>query len=366
MPIIYYMQLRLRRYRLRLRTTTWWIMLLPIVLVFTAGLLLMSEYEFSNSEGNIKSAWDYTWWFLVTAFTVGYGDRFPVTPEGRIIGITVMLTSIATVTLAVSKGIDWIIEQRRKHVKGEGILDEDISDHIVILGSYIPGLTEELVAELQAGNQHETIALVVDLTGATENPLAAAGVLFFRGDLQGDALERCGLQRAGRIIAYGATDEQSFVLAMTARDLNKNAHTVAVAHQLSYLRTIVERFNRQDVSTVDIVCVQAGGTALIVNELRSPGVQAYLNSITSDADGDGVGQHHLDVPEEIPEISYQDFNNFLVSHGARLDAAGPIDCSSTPNPLPTFIEGGNRVYYVGPTVEVSDADWSDLIEATLA
>ena len=38
--------------------------------------------------------WDGVWWAVVTVTTVGYGDLYPHTVPGRIIGIVVMLLGI--------------------------------------------------------------------------------------------------------------------------------------------------------------------------------------------------------------------------------------------------------------------------------
>lgn len=45
------------------------------------------------------SAWDGFWWAITTVTTVGYGDVYPRTDEGRVIAMTVMLVGIGFVAL---------------------------------------------------------------------------------------------------------------------------------------------------------------------------------------------------------------------------------------------------------------------------
>ena len=40
---------------------------------------------------------DALWWALTTVTTVGYGDRCPITGEGRIIGGILMVVGIGTI-----------------------------------------------------------------------------------------------------------------------------------------------------------------------------------------------------------------------------------------------------------------------------
>jgi voltage-gated potassium channel len=66
-----------------------------VVLTIIAGGTAFASVE----EG--ASQWDGIWWAIVTMATVGYGDVYPVTDGGRIIGIAVMLTGIAFLTVLV-------------------------------------------------------------------------------------------------------------------------------------------------------------------------------------------------------------------------------------------------------------------------
>jgi voltage-gated potassium channel len=46
-------------------------------------------------------AWDGIWWAVTTMTTVGYGDQFPETAEGRVLAIVVMLVGIGFVTMLI-------------------------------------------------------------------------------------------------------------------------------------------------------------------------------------------------------------------------------------------------------------------------
>jgi voltage-gated potassium channel len=66
---------------------------LVLLVVEVAGALIYYA-ERQGTEANIGSAGDAVWWALVTITTVGYGDRFPTTELGRIIGVFLLFAGI--------------------------------------------------------------------------------------------------------------------------------------------------------------------------------------------------------------------------------------------------------------------------------
>jgi voltage-gated potassium channel len=58
-----------------------------LLLIFTSIAILQVE---TAPDSNIKSAEDAIWWTYSTMTTVGYGDKYPVTTEGRIIAMVLM------------------------------------------------------------------------------------------------------------------------------------------------------------------------------------------------------------------------------------------------------------------------------------
>jgi voltage-gated potassium channel Kch len=67
---------------------------LVFVVVEVAGASIFAV-ESGDPNANIRTAGDALWWGLVTITTVGYGDRVPVTPGGRVIGVFLLFSGIA-------------------------------------------------------------------------------------------------------------------------------------------------------------------------------------------------------------------------------------------------------------------------------
>ena len=70
--------------------TLYLIVFLGIFTLEVIGLLEL-YFEKDATGANITTGGDAIWWGYVTATTVGYGDQYPVTRGGRIVG-TLMLT----------------------------------------------------------------------------------------------------------------------------------------------------------------------------------------------------------------------------------------------------------------------------------
>jgi voltage-gated potassium channel len=65
-----------------------------VLCVLQFGALAVLRAELYAPNANIKTASDAIWWTFVTITTVGYGDRFPTSNWGRIIGIFVMIAGV--------------------------------------------------------------------------------------------------------------------------------------------------------------------------------------------------------------------------------------------------------------------------------
>ena len=62
-----------------------------LLVAFSSVSILICE---QHGDGNIRTAEDAVWWSVSTLTTVGYGDKVPVTTEGRILAMALMIAGV--------------------------------------------------------------------------------------------------------------------------------------------------------------------------------------------------------------------------------------------------------------------------------
>jgi len=83
-------------------------------IALTGTALLVWAIERQAPGANIHTLPDAIWWAFTTVSTVGYGDRFPVTPEGRAIAIVLMVLGIGLFGLIAATLSSFFVEQQHK------------------------------------------------------------------------------------------------------------------------------------------------------------------------------------------------------------------------------------------------------------
>jgi voltage-gated potassium channel len=73
--------------------------------------------ERSVEGSNIKTFGDGLWWAITTVTTVGYGDRFPTTTEGRILAVMLMLVGISLVGVITASVASWFVRLSQEESK---------------------------------------------------------------------------------------------------------------------------------------------------------------------------------------------------------------------------------------------------------
>ena len=66
---------------------------------------------------NIKSFGDGLWWAVTTVTTVGYGDKYPTTTEGRFLAVALMIMGISLMGVITASVAAWFVKMGQEDSK---------------------------------------------------------------------------------------------------------------------------------------------------------------------------------------------------------------------------------------------------------
>jgi voltage-gated potassium channel len=81
---------------------------LIVILLLTFCSIAVLHFE-TVPTSNIQSAEDAIWWSCTTFTTVGYGDKYPVTREGRLVAVVLMAGGICVLGILSGLFASWFI-----------------------------------------------------------------------------------------------------------------------------------------------------------------------------------------------------------------------------------------------------------------
>ncbi|MBL1078016.1 potassium channel family protein [Nocardia sp. 2] len=112
------------------------------VLLILLCSLAMYDAERDAPESNIQNFGDAAWWSVVSVTTVGYGDRYPVTVEGRLVALVLMTFGIGLISFAIGTTTSWVMDK----LKTVEVSAERTDREIAVLVEEIRSLRAEVSA----------------------------------------------------------------------------------------------------------------------------------------------------------------------------------------------------------------------------
>ena len=88
------------------------------ILTLTAIVVAAAAMQAFGSK-EYDSLWDSTWWAVVTVTTVSYGDLYPTTIQGRLVGIVLMFVGIGFLSLLTASIASRSVREERIDEHGE-------------------------------------------------------------------------------------------------------------------------------------------------------------------------------------------------------------------------------------------------------
>lgn len=324
-----------RKALFKLYDHAWLTLLITITISYIFGLLGMIAFSETNIIDN------YSWWFVVTITTVGYGDFFPITTGGKIIAAFIMASGIGAVAIIIGKLSELIISLAHKKNKGLGIMS--IENHTLLMG-YRKGSTEKVIAELLANNPDEKIILCSE--EQETNPLNNSEVGFIRGELSSeDVLTRSSAQQAKSIIIHGRDDNQTFITAYAIRDINHSAHMVCYLNNEEHF-TKITKLPANDRSLNQVILPV--NVFLMAQELQDRESSTVIQQLISNLHGENLYRFDIDEASNFTIDFKNVFFNMKLKYNAMALAIKDTEVIVNPS-LDTPMRPGMAIFYTAPS-----------------
>jgi voltage-gated potassium channel len=115
-----------------------------LLISFVASLAVL-DAERANPDASITTFPDALWWTMTTISTVGYGDRYPVTWQGRLVAVSLMVAGIALLGTVTASIAAWFVEKIRE---ADAAAAEDVEEAIEQAAQEVTGAERVTQVEL--------------------------------------------------------------------------------------------------------------------------------------------------------------------------------------------------------------------------
>lgn len=203
--------------------------LFAIIIIIVSSVLIY-VMEAQNPMSKINTLFDAVYWSVVTIFTVGYGDFVPVTHEGRVVAMVIIVSGIAVISFATSIIVSAFTE-KLDEIKEEKLID-DVSklETFYLICGYSP-LTHEVIHRLKKIFKH---IVILEKDPAKAKEAQSEGFIVLNADPSSlHTYHTTNIQFEEQVIAVillGDSDVANVYTALTIRELNKKIPLYSILH----------------------------------------------------------------------------------------------------------------------------------------
>ena len=254
------------------------IMLTLIVSMGTAGYMILEKWNFLDS----------LYMTVITLTTVGFGEVHPVSDQGRILTMTILVSGLGVVGYLIGTLTQIVVEGQLLRIMGRKKLErkiEKLKDHIIICGY---GRVGRIICE-EIYRSKPTALVVIDSDSTVTAKIEEDGHLYLLGDATEERfLLRAGIRRAKGLATALDSEADNVYITLTAKGLNPNLYIIARAGRIGSEKKLLQAGANHVVSPHQI-----GGYRMAQALLR-PSVTEFIDFATHDPNT-GMGMEEIPV-----------------------------------------------------------------------
>lgn len=185
------------------------------LLIFIIALHLLVFFETQSENSGIRSFPDALWYSVVTLTTVGYGDMYPVTQAGKIIGYCFVISSLGFLGFLISKLTQVFIHFRERRIMG--LFGTKFTKHIIIVGwdDFARTIVDQLV---YAGNRVAIITHIRDHVELIREKYHEKNVFVLFSDINNlEIMVKANVKKAAVVFVNLADDTQKLVYILNLK-----------------------------------------------------------------------------------------------------------------------------------------------------
>ncbi|OPY12026.1 MAG: Voltage-gated potassium channel Kch [Syntrophus sp. PtaB.Bin001] len=163
---------------------------------------------------------------VTTISTVGYGDFAPVTWQGRLFTVLLVVFGVGTMLYSVTLLAEMMVEDRLKKILGRGSMEsriERMKNHYIVCGF---GRMGSLICRELA--EEKASFVVIEKDPEIIQRIEDEGYVYLKGDATDDkSLLKAGIKRAKGIVCVLSTDAENLYVILTAKELNSGVYILS-------------------------------------------------------------------------------------------------------------------------------------------
>ncbi len=272
-------------------------------ILFVVLLALLQYFEKDVENSSIKTFFDAFWYSVVTLTTVGYGDYFPVSTPGKIVGLILIIFSLGVLSYLIGKITSKIQEIMEK--KRLGQYGTDFNNHVIIVGWNDFGklITDQII------EANQKAVVITDSKNDVEiiKELYKKHVFVVFGEINTkETLENANIDNCSSLLINIPDDSASLVYLINLRKNYKNINTVVYLSNTELKDTFYSAGATYVIPEKDIT------SKLVASFVFEPDVAKFTEDlITTAVSKDNYDMHQIVVNTDNPYLGKDYIDVFM-------------------------------------------------------